>query len=65
MSKNLLNRIPLIHFLPNICTTMTLLFGFLSITSASFEQFDKACVCIVVAWIADCLDGRVARMTGS
>ena len=65
MSKKTLVKIPLIQFLPNLCTTMTLFFGFLSITSSSLEQFDKACICIVVAWIADCLDGRVARMTGS
>ncbi len=65
MSKKVFSKMPLVQCLPNLCTTLTLLFGFLSITNASLEHFDNACICIVVAWVADCLDGRVARMTGS
>lgn len=65
MSNNAFSNMPLVQFLPNLCTTMTLFFGFLSITNASLEHFDGACLCIVIAWVADCLDGRVARMTGS
>ena len=55
----------IIPWLPNVCTTLSFLFGFLAITSAAAGNIEKSCYCIFFAAITDFLDGRVARITGS
>lgn len=54
-----------IYILPNLFTTMTLFGGFYAILMATDGRFEAACVGILVAMIADGLDGRIARMTGT
>lgn len=52
-----------IYVLPNLCTTASLFFGFLSIVKALGGEFTKAAWLIMVAGIFDLLDGRIARLT--
>ena len=51
------------YLLPHLFTTANLFFGFWSIVHASLGAFDKAALGIVLAGLADALDGRVARLT--
>ena len=53
----------MIHPLPCLFTTASLLSGFYAIISAINGNFFHAAVAIIVAGIFDGLDGRVARMT--
>lgn len=59
------NKHAFVPWLPNICTTLTLFFGFLSMTSSASGAIIKSCYCIFFATITDFLDGRVARLTSS
>ena len=52
-----------IYFLPSLFTTAGLFFGFYAIIQATYGNFDKAAVGLLVAMIMDGLDGRVARWT--
>lgn len=54
-----------IYLLPNLCTTASLFFGFLSIVNALGGRYTKAAWMILVAGIFDLLDGRIARLTGT
>lgn len=49
------------HLLPNLCTAANLFFGMLSILATYEGDFFKASVFILLALIADGMDGRVAR----
>lgn len=49
------------HFLPNMCTAANLFFGMLSILATYEGDFVHASIFILLALIADGLDGRVAR----
>ncbi len=51
--------------LPNGATLMSLFFGVFAIVAASRSEFDTAARCVVAAGIADALDGRIARATGT
>jgi CDP-diacylglycerol---serine O-phosphatidyltransferase len=51
--------------LPNGFTLANLFFGIFAIVVASRGEFSKACLFIVIGGIADALDGRVARATGT
>jgi CDP-diacylglycerol--serine O-phosphatidyltransferase len=51
--------------LPCLLTCCSLFSGFYSIISSINGHFFAAAVAILVAAVFDCLDGRVARMTGS
>ena len=52
-----------IYLLPNLFTTAGLFGGFYSIVAAMQHKFEVACIAILIAMIADGLDGRVARLT--
>jgi CDP-diacylglycerol--serine O-phosphatidyltransferase len=52
-----------IYLLPNLLTTIALFAGFYAIVAAMKGRFDTAAIAILVAMIADGLDGRVARLT--
>lgn len=54
-----------IYLLPNLITTIALFCGFSSIIAALHHQFANAALGVYVAMIADLLDGRVARLTGT
>lgn len=54
-----------IYLLPNLFTTGTLFGGFYAIVSAMSGHFNQAGIGILVAMIADALDGRIARMTNT
>ncbi len=51
--------------LPNGLTLANLFFGIFAIVVAARGEFSKACLYIVIGGIADALDGRVARATGT
>lgn len=51
--------------LPNGFTLANLFFGIFAIVVASRGEFSKACLYIVIGGIADAMDGRVARATGT
>ncbi len=54
-----------IYVLPNLCTTASLFFGFLSIVKSLGGEFTKAAWMILVSGIFDMLDGRIARLTNT
>lgn len=54
-----------IYLLPNLFTTAALFAGFYSIVAAMKGLFDTAAIAILIAMIADGLDGRVARLTNT
>lgn len=54
-----------IYLLPNLLTTIGLFAGFYAVVAGMNHQFEVAAVAIFVAMIADGLDGRVARLTGT
>lgn len=54
-----------IYLLPNLFTTAVLFGGFYAIVAAMRGHFTIAAIAIVVAGIADTLDGRIARLTNT
>lgn len=54
-----------IYLLPNLFTTGTLFGGFFAIVSSMGGRFDLAALGILLAMIADALDGRIARLTNT
>lgn len=54
-----------IYLLPNLLTTSALFAGFYAIVAAMKGLFDTAAIAILIAMIADSLDGRVARLTNT
>ena len=54
-----------VYLLPNLFTTVTLFGGFYGVVMAMTGRFENAAVGVLAAMIADALDGRIARMTGS
>lgn len=52
-----------LSLLPNICTSMNLFCGYLSIVLTAQQEFLIAAWLIVLANIFDILDGRIARLT--
>ena len=55
----------MIYLLPNLITTTSLMLGFWSITQSMQGNWERAGWGIVVAAIADMMDGRIARATRS
>jgi CDP-diacylglycerol--serine O-phosphatidyltransferase len=55
----------LIYILPNLFTSLSVFFGMMSIIASSQDKFEKAFIYIVLSFIADGLDGRVARLTNT
>lgn len=66
---NMTNQQPLrkrgIYLLPNLITTICIFAGFYAVVVAMRGDFYAAVLAIFVATIADGLDGRVARLTGT
>lgn len=54
-----------IYVLPNLFTTASMFCGFYSIISSMKGEFFLASGAILVAWVLDGLDGRMARMTNT
>lgn len=54
-----------IYLLPNLFTTATLFGGFYAIIAAIRGDFEAAAIGIFAGMVADTLDGRVARLTGT
>lgn len=54
-----------VYLLPNLFTTAGLFGGFYAIIAAANGQFVHAAVAVFIAAVADGLDGRVARLTGT
>ncbi len=54
-----------IYLLPNMLTTIGLFAGFYAVVAGMNRQFEVAAIAIFIAMIADGLDGRVARLTGT
>jgi len=54
-----------IYLLPNLFTTFAIFAGFFAIVSSMQGKFETSAMAIFVAMAADCLDGRVARMTNT
>lgn len=49
------------HFLPNLCTSMNLVFGVCSLLSTYSGDLVWGSLFILLALVADGLDGRTAR----
>jgi CDP-diacylglycerol---serine O-phosphatidyltransferase len=54
-----------VYIIPSLFTVGNLFCGFWSLIDASHDRFGRAAVLIIVAAIADVLDGRIARLTGA
>ena len=54
-----------VYLLPNLVTSAALLLGYGSIVASIHHDFERAALFIVLAGIADMLDGRIARATHS
>ncbi|PYZ99923.1 CDP-diacylglycerol--serine O-phosphatidyltransferase [Gammaproteobacteria bacterium 2W06] len=54
-----------IYLLPNLITTLALLFGFYAVVAAQSGAYEAAAVAILLAMVMDGLDGRVARLTNT
>lgn len=54
-----------VYVIPSLFTVANMLFGFLSAVASSRGQFERAGLLVLVAVIADVLDGRIARLTGT
>jgi CDP-diacylglycerol---serine O-phosphatidyltransferase len=54
-----------VYLLPNLFTTASLFAGFYAVVAAMKGLFDIASIAIFIAMIADLLDGRIARFTGT
>lgn len=54
-----------IYLLPNLLTTAALFAGFYAIVAAMKGYFDSSAIAILIAIVADGLDGRVARITNT
>lgn len=52
-----------IYILPNLFTTASLFCGFYSIIASMNGDFSLAAIAILIAFVLDGLDGRIARMT--
>jgi CDP-diacylglycerol--serine O-phosphatidyltransferase len=63
--RDKMKNIKLIYILPNLFTALSLFFGMMSIIASSQGKFEKAFIYIILSFIADGLDGRVARMTNT
>jgi CDP-diacylglycerol--serine O-phosphatidyltransferase len=51
--------------LPSLFTVANILFGFSALIDSSQGRFKRAAILILLAIIADILDGRIARLTGA
>ena len=60
-----MKNVKLIYLLPNLFTALSVFFGMMSIIASSQGKFEKAFIYIILSFIADGLDGRVARMTNT
>jgi len=65
MLKQKLKRNRGIYLLPNLFTISGLFAGFYAIVAAMKGMFDVASLAVFISMIADCLDGRVARLTNT
>jgi CDP-diacylglycerol--serine O-phosphatidyltransferase len=54
-----------LFILPNLITATCLIFGFYAIIFAMEHDYKSAAICIILAGIADILDGRIARLTNT
>jgi CDP-diacylglycerol--serine O-phosphatidyltransferase len=54
-----------IYLLPNLLTTASLFAAFYSLVSSMKGQYEAAVIAIFIGMIADCLDGRIARLTNT
>lgn len=54
-----------VYIIPSLFTVANMLCGFLAIVASSRGQMERASLLILLAVIADMLDGRIARLTGT
>jgi CDP-diacylglycerol--serine O-phosphatidyltransferase len=54
-----------IYLIPSLFTVANIFCGFMSVAASARGQMERAAILILVAIIADILDGRIARLTGS
>ncbi len=53
------------YVIPSLFTVANIFFGFLSIVASSRGNFERAGLLILIAIVADILDGRIARLMGT
>jgi CDP-diacylglycerol--serine O-phosphatidyltransferase len=54
-----------VYLLPNLLTSVSLFGGFYAIVASFDGNFVYAAIAIIISGVFDCLDGRVARLTGT
>ena len=60
--KKRTQHVPIVHMLPSVVTLTGMFFGLSSIRWASSQEWEKACIGIIAAYVADALDGGLARL---
>ncbi len=54
-----------IYLLPNLLTSASLFGGFYSVIASLDGNYEYAAIAIFISAVFDCLDGRIARLTGT
>ena len=54
-----------VYILPNLFTSASLFSGFYAIIASIHGRFEAAAIAIIISAVLDCLDGRIARFTGT
>jgi len=54
-----------IYIIPSLFTVANIFCGFMSVVASGRDQMERAAILILIAIIADILDGRIARLTGA
>ncbi len=54
-----------IYLLPNLLTSASLFGGFYSVIASLDGNYEYAAIAILISAVFDCLDGRIARLTGT
>jgi CDP-diacylglycerol--serine O-phosphatidyltransferase len=54
-----------IYILPNLLTSASLFSGFYAIIASIQGRYEAAAIAIIISAVFDCLDGRIARFTGT
>ena len=53
------------YLIPSLFTVANMFCGFLGAIAATRGQFERASILILIAILADVLDGRIARLAGT
>ncbi len=62
LSRSRNNKLPFYHLLPNMVTLTGLMFGLFGIKWAITQDWESACLAVVICCITDFMDGKLAKI---